>query len=125
MASPLTTFLLLLLILCGCGSKAPEKLDEYELTGEIVRLDSVQRIATIRHDDIKSREGKVWMKAMTMEFPVKDATEFSRLEKAMRINATLFSRDSDLAYWIGRIQPERPAPSTGKATSPPLADSKR
>jgi Cu/Ag efflux protein CusF len=83
---------------------APEKIDEFQLDGEILRLDEQYKIAIIRHKDIRSKEGRLWMESMTMEFPVKDPAEFARLRRGLRIQASVFVRDSDLSYWIANIR---------------------
>ena len=68
------------------------------MRGEVIRLDANLKVALIKHEDIAG-----WMKAMTMEFPVKDQAEFNKLKVGDRITATVFVRDLD--YWIGEIQP--------------------
>jgi Cu/Ag efflux protein CusF len=45
------------------------------------------------------------MEAMTMEFPVKDPADFAKLRRGLRIHASVFVQESDLAYWIANIQP--------------------
>lgn len=80
------------------------------MSGEVVRLDTAARHAVVRHDDIRSREGKLWMGAMTMEFPVKHPAEFALLHVGMRIRAKVVQRDSDLTYWIEGV---RELPSIG------------
>jgi len=73
------------------------------MCGEVVRLDANLKVALIKHEDIPG-----WMKAMTMEFPVKDQAEFNKLKVGDQITATVFVRDLD--YWIGEIQPATPKP---------------
>ena len=96
-----------LLLAAGCGgggqktasSTAPVK--EYQLKGEIVSLVPQGQAANIKHEKIDG-----WMEAMTMEFPVKDKSEFDSLRVGDRIAATVFVQDSD--YWIGRIRKTGP-----------------
>jgi len=94
-------FVALLAILQGCGAKqegASSPLQRHQMRGEVIRLDANLKVALIKHEDIAG-----WMKAMTMEFPVKDQAEFNKLKIGDRITATVFVRDLD--YWIGEIQP--------------------
>lgn len=96
------------LLLAACAYQSPETFSEFEMTGEIVSLDAAVKHARIRHEDIKGRDGKLWMGAMTMEFPVKQPAEFARLRPGMRLHAKVVQRDSDLTYWIEGIR-ELPA----------------
>ncbi len=96
-----------LIVLSSCArapsTKAePEQL--YALDGTIVRLDAGEKVATIKHGRIRNEKGKVWMEPMTMEFPVRNAAEFSSLQVGQRIRATLHERESDFAFWIAGIQ---------------------
>ncbi len=94
-----------LLVLWSCSSKNDDaNAKRHSLSGTIVRLSNDRYIAVIRHGPIKDLDGKVWMEAMTMEFPVRDRSEFSRLRVAQRVRATVHQRESDFEYWIGEIQ---------------------
>ena len=86
--------LLLVLLLAGCSRPAPEK--RYTLHGEVVGLDPKAQVATIKGDKIEG-----WMEAMTMEYPVKDRTEFAKLAVGQRITATVFVGESN--YRLGEI----------------------
>ncbi len=58
------------LLLTGCaGSKPHKPVKEYQLHGEIKGLDAGGHVATVKHDEIKG-----FMGAMTMGYPVKDAS---------------------------------------------------
>jgi protein SCO1/2 len=48
-------------------------------------LDSVQRIATIRHGKIDG-----WMEAMTMDFPIRDGEELDKLQAGNHIAGTVY-----------------------------------
>lgn len=87
----------LLIAACG-GSKPASQPKEYQLKGEVVRLDPQVRVAAIKHEKIDG-----WMEAMTMEFPVHDVKEFEKLAVGKRITATVYVTDD--GYWIGNIQP--------------------
>ena len=73
-------------------------MNEYQLTGRVVRLDAQHRLAVIKHQKIEG-----WMGAMTMEFPVKDAGDFQKLKPGIRLRASVFVRPADLEYWIAKI----------------------
>lgn len=68
----------------------------YPLRGRIIRLDPRTHAAVI---DGQKIEG--WMGAMTMEYPVKDLSEFQALHNGERIAATVFVRNLD--FWIADI----------------------
>ena len=82
-------------LFAGCAKPAPEK--RYTLTGDVLSLDTTSQAATIRGDKIEG-----WMEAMTMEYPVKDKSEFNRLVVGQRITATVFVGESK--YYIGDIK---------------------
>jgi len=50
--------------------------------------------------------GKIegWMEAMTMEYPVKDPQEFSKLKVGANIQAKITVQGTD--YWISSVNPE-------------------
>lgn len=108
---------------CG-GSDPSAQVNTYELKGIIQELDSEHQTALIRHQEIKD-----WMHAMTMEFPVQDAREFSALRKGETIRATVYHDPIAAKYWIGNVVeidenlfPEAPAatapaPDEGPAAS--------
>ena len=77
------TLLAGLVLLAGCAKQAPEK--RYTLTGDVIGVDSKTQMATIKGDKIEG-----WMEAMTMEYPVKDVSEFQKLSVGDRITATVF-----------------------------------
>jgi protein SCO1/2 len=79
----------------ACGKKEPAR--QYKLKGKVIRLAPENRIASIQHEEIKG-----WMEAMTMEFPVPDATEFAKLKPGLEVEATVNVRDLD--YWLTDIR---------------------
>jgi Cu/Ag efflux protein CusF len=89
-----------LVLLAGCKKQAQEK--RYTLTGEVLSVDPKGQTANIKGDKIEG-----WMEAMTMEYPVKDKSEFAKLAVGDRISATVFV--NDVNYHIGDIK------VTGKA----------
>ncbi len=105
MRSRLILFLTLI-VTAACArmpQKAPPVAEQrYALEGSVVRLDAAAHTATIKHSDIAdTATGKVWMKAMTMEFPVPDQGEFAKLKEGQRIRATVHRKELD--YWIAEI----------------------
>ena len=103
-APPFILICLAALLSCGGKPKTEGPVNHYYLTGKIVSLDPQTHSATIAHEDIKDANGKVWMKGMTMDFPVKDPAEFAKLRPGMAITARVTQRESDFEYWIDNIQ---------------------
>jgi protein SCO1/2 len=97
------TLLFGLAVLAGCAKQAAEK--RYTLKGDVLRVDPTTRMATIKGDKIEG-----WMEAMTMEYPVKEKSEFAKLSAGDRITATVFVGEAN--YHIGDIK------VTGKAGAP-------
>ncbi len=79
----------------GMAPRKPAK--EYQLRGEIMGLDAGAHVATIKHEEIKG-----FMGAMTMGYPVKDASEFAKLSVGEPITATVYVTDD--AMWVGNIK---------------------
>jgi protein SCO1/2 len=96
-------FSLLLLPLVFCGGGEPPAAEEarpaevYDVRGEVVRLIPEDQVAVVKHEDIEG-----WMKAMTMEFPVKDKAEFERLAEGVTFDAKVHVQDLD--YWLADIK---------------------
>ncbi|MFN0170182.1 MAG: copper-binding protein [Bryobacteraceae bacterium] len=89
---------LLMAMLSSC-SKPPTPVVEYRLTGVVVELDTTHRTALIAHQEIKG-----WMEAMTMEFPVRNASDWKKLRPGLRIQAKVFHQPEDLKYWIADVE---------------------
>ncbi len=89
---------------CGGSGKAAGPVDRYELEGEVMRVDEKAKLVSIKHGDIKSKAGKVWMAAMTMEFPVKEAKDLEKLKAGAQIRAAVFQQPSDFEYWIAEVE---------------------
>jgi protein SCO1/2 len=88
-----------LLLVAGCGEhkKVEVPIQQYQLRGQVVRVEAARDIAVIKHEKIDG-----WMEAMTMEFPVRDKSELAKLAPGQNILATVYVQDLD--YWIGGIQ---------------------
>jgi Cu/Ag efflux protein CusF len=106
-----TCLIALFVLLAGCRQPVvqeakDEPVRSYALHGEVLRLDSQGRIAAIKHEKIGD-----WMDAMTMEFPVKDPSEFDKLRSGEKINATVFVQGN--SYWVADIREDAaPAPAS-------------
>jgi Cu/Ag efflux protein CusF len=90
--------LFLSLLLAACASRAPDSaVREFQLRGEVLRLNTAQRTATIRHGKIEG-----WMEAMTMEFPVREGEDLGKLQPGNHIEATVYV--SGLTFEIGSVR---------------------
>ena len=89
--------LLLALLLAGCQrNPAPKPVQEYQMQGEVLRLEPTSQTATIKHGKIEG-----WMEPMTMEYPIKDKQEFSKLQVGGKIQAKILVQGTD--YWIASV----------------------
>jgi Cu/Ag efflux protein CusF len=86
--------------LAACRKPGSESapIRKYSLRGQVVRLDSTRRVATIKHEKIDG-----WMEAMTMDFPVQEDQDLTLLAPGRGISATVYVRD--LEFWIGDVKP--------------------
>lgn len=83
--------------------------ERYRLRGVVVRREAGKPIATIKHGPITNDAGKVWMEAMTMEFPVPNPDEFQLMQEGAMVSAVVVSRSSDMEYWVEQVRVEAPA----------------
>jgi len=88
-------FLLAFILASACTKTPPAK--RYTLRGEVLSLDPKAQIATIKGEKIEG-----WMEAMTMEYPVKDQSEFAKLQPGQRITATVLVGEA--AYYLAEIK---------------------
>lgn len=81
-----------LLALSGCASapKNAEPAKHYPMTGEIISVNAKDQTAQIKHGQIGD-----WMEPMTMDYPIKDKTEFQALRVGEKISATVDVRGTD------------------------------
>lgn len=87
----------LLSILYSCGGERKKAAERTcEVRGEVMRLDSQVRTATIKHEQICD-----WMEPMTMEFPVRDAKDFEVLKPGAQITATIHIGDPE--FWLSDV----------------------
>ena len=78
-------------------SETEEPLKKYDLIGEVARLDADNKIATIKHQAIGD-----WMGAMTMDFPVKETSDFAKLSAGQPVRATVYVQGFN--YWVGDVK---------------------
>jgi Cu/Ag efflux protein CusF len=76
----------------------PKPISEYQMHGEIIRLDASGQLATVKHDKIQG-----WMDAMTMEYPVRDKQAFEQLKVGETIEAKIQVQGTD--FWISSVSP--------------------
>ena len=97
--------LLASVLLIGCSQKpAPKPTVEYQLRGEVIRVDPSAQLATVKGEEIRG-----WMPAMTMEYPIKDKQEFQKLKVGEQIQAEVLVQGTD--YWLAAVSEAPPAPT--------------
>jgi Cu/Ag efflux protein CusF len=100
-----TSFLLATVLLMGCSQKpAPKTSVEYQMRGEVIKIDPSAQLATIKGEEIQG-----WMPAMTMEYPIKDKQEFQKLKAGEQIQAKVIVQGTD--YWLANVSEAPPAPA--------------
>jgi len=96
----LLTCLICALMLAGCQrNPAPQPTKEYQTRGEGMSVEPAAQTATVKSGKVEG-----WMEAMTMEYPVKDKAEFSKLKAGEKIQAKILVQGTD--YWISSINEE-------------------
>jgi protein SCO1/2 len=92
----------LMALLVGCSqAPAPKPAAEYQVTGEVLKLDPAAQTASVKAGKIEG-----WMEAMTMDFPIKDKQEFGKLKVGEKIHAKVLVQGTE--YWLSGIA-ETPA----------------
>ena len=82
----------------ACSKPKPaEPVREYKIDGEILKVDPAEQSATIKH---KAIEG--WMGAMTMDYPIRNKEEMSKLHPGDHITGTVYVQGEE--YSVGNIQ---------------------
>ena len=99
---------ILLLLLLGACSQAPKqpdpsKADRYSLRGEVLHCDATHSLVTVKHEKIEAG-GKVWMEAMTMDFPVPAKADYDKACASKQIRATLYHNPKELQYWLAGVE---------------------
>jgi len=93
------------LALAGCmrNPTPKERPKEYIMHGEVKALNEKDQLATVNHENIDG-----WMEAMTMEYPVRNPPDFSKLKVGEKIEAKIVV--DGLQYWISEIKEAPAAP---------------
>lgn len=115
----------LALFAAGCSSKpeAPAASSSAAPSAAMKRYSVHAKVISVNASDKSARldAGEItgWMSAMTMDYPVKDATDLAKLAADKIIDATVFV-DGD-NFWIGEVKM-----SEAKDAAPPSpADAKK
>ncbi len=87
------------LAVVSCSSPKPAGSERTcEVRGEVIRVDPQVRTAVIKHEKICD-----WMEPMSMEFPVRSADDFARLQPGKKIVATVHIGDPE--FWLSGVHP--------------------
>jgi Cu/Ag efflux protein CusF len=76
----------------------PAAPQHYKLKGKIVAVDRKLRVATVEHEVIEG-----YMEAMTMHFPLKDASLSETLKPGDLIEATLVVAAAGGQWWLEKV----------------------
>ena len=103
------------LLTVGCAPKQEAQagatqslaIKHYQMHGKVISVNAAEKSAKIEGADIPG-----WMSAMTMDYPVKDASELPKLAADKMIEATVFVEGDN--FWIGEIKDAAPAPAEHK-----------
>ena len=100
-------------VLVGCSQAPKPAAAEYQVTGEVLKLDPAAQTASLKAGKIEG-----WMEAMTMDFPVKDKQEFEKLKAGETIHAKVHVQGTD--YWLSGITeaPSATVPSDAPPANP-------
>ncbi len=98
------------LTLLGCSKAPVPKTAEYQVTGEVLKLDPAAQTASVKAGKIEG-----WMEAMTMDFPVKDKPEFEKLKVGEKIHAKVMVQGTE--YWLAGITEAPAETSPGNPSS--------
>jgi len=84
MKLPVYTFLILVVLLAGCGKNPPVERVTFDVKGVVVSVNFQQKRIFIDHEEIPN-----YMMAMTMPFKVKDTTLLYRVQPGDTVHAVL------------------------------------
>lgn len=95
-----------LALTAGCRKPAASssRVKRYRLRGQVKNLLPSKQAAVIAHEAILGEDGQLWMEAMTMEFPVRNAQEFAKLTSNAVIEARLNQDETTFDYWLDEIR---------------------
>lgn len=87
-----------LICMVACTKPKPaEPVKEYKIEGEILKVNSVEQSATIKHKPIEG-----WMGAMTMDYPIKTKEDMAKLHPGDHIEGTVYVQGEE--YTVGNIR---------------------
>jgi protein SCO1/2 len=96
------------ILMAAAGCRAAEPVREYRLVGQILAVDRQANRVTIRHQDIVG-----FMPAMTMPYPVRDASLLTGRVAGELVDGTLSVQGTDA--WVSRLTVTGKAPITEAA----------
>ena len=97
----LVPFLFFMLLASGCQrNPPPQPVQEYQMRGEVMRIDPLSQTATVKHGKIDG-----WMEAMTMEYPVKGKQDLAALRVGEKIRAKVLVQGAN--YWIDAVAEDK------------------
>jgi protein SCO1/2 len=99
---------LVAILMVAAGCRPAEPVREYRLAGQILAVDRQLNRVTIRHQDIEG-----FMPAMTMPYPVRDASLLNGRVAGELVDATLSVQGTDA--WVSRLTVTGKAPITEAA----------
>jgi len=99
---------LVAILMVAAGCRPAEPVREYRLAGQILAVDRQLNRVTIRHQDIEG-----FMPAMTMPYPVRDASLLNGRVAGELVDATLSVQGTDA--WVSRLAVTGKAPITEAA----------
>lgn len=90
---------LALLAQSSCIQKPAPPVTEkrHELRGEVMRLNAKDKVAIIKHGEIKD-----FMEAMTMGFEVREDAQWAKLREGMQLKGIIVELGQD--YWLTAIE---------------------
>jgi Cu/Ag efflux protein CusF len=80
----------------AAAEKRAKPTETYDLKGEVLGMNPVNQTVLLRHEEIKG-----WMEAMTMEFPVKQKSDFEKFKPKQKITAKVNVQGDE--FWISDI----------------------
>ncbi|MCX6599185.1 MAG: copper-binding protein [Acidobacteria bacterium] len=100
------------MLLVGCVSKPPAPVTEkrHEIRGEVLRLNAKDKVAMIKHGEIKD-----FMEAMTMGFEVREDAQWAKLREGMQMKGIIVELGQD--YWLTAVE-EVPARAPAAPPAP-------
>jgi len=104
--------ILFCLLIAACTSKPKKEPRRFDITGKVVSVDKAKKQVVLAHQDIPG-----FMKAMTMDFTLKDEWAFNVLEPGDQISGQLVV-DPDGAYIEGISIAKHASADADSSTSP-------